>query len=114
MNIESVNSLIDDYKGLIESYRKENKYLRELQRNMDKQYQELEEQLEKKYKEVGTLTNEILYEENTKLLSVLDEIREYIEKDYSFAKRGDTPLLTKDEQLAGKLFEILDKVGSNE
>lgn len=42
--------------------------------------------------------------------SVIDEIREYIEKDYSFAKRGDIPLLTKDEQLAGKLFEILDKV----
>lgn len=41
--------------------------------------------------------------------SVLDEIREYIEKDYSFAKRHDIPLLTKDEQLASKLFEILDK-----
>ena len=46
--------------------------------------------------------------------SILDEIREYIEKDYIFAKRGDIPLLTKDEQLAGKIFEILDKVGSNE
>lgn len=103
MNIESVNSLIDDYKGLIESYRKENKYLRELQRNMDKQYQELEEQLEKKYKEVGTLTNEILYEENTKLLSVLDEIREYINNENY-----------KDENICIvdgiEILQILDKV----
>ena len=46
MYIEAVNSSIDDYKFLIESYRKENKHLRELQRNMDKQYQELEERLD--------------------------------------------------------------------
>lgn len=42
MDIEAVNSLIDDYKYLIESYKKENKHLKELQRNMDKQYEKLE------------------------------------------------------------------------
>ena len=47
---------------------------------MNEENQKLKEQLEKKYKEVGTLTNEILYEENTKLLSVLDEIREQLKK----------------------------------
>lgn len=49
--------------------------------NLQQENQKLKEQLEKKYKEVGTLTNEILYEENTKLLSVLDEIREYFNPD---------------------------------
>ena len=42
MDIEAVNSLIDDYKGLIESYRKENQHLQDLQKNMDKQYAKLE------------------------------------------------------------------------
>lgn len=68
----------------INNLEKERKHLIDLQKNMDKRYELLE--------------------------SVLDEIRECIEKDYSFAKRHDIPLLTKGEQLAGKLFEILDKV----
>lgn len=48
---------------------------------LQQENQKLKEQLEKKYKEVGTLTNEILYEENIKLLSVLEEIREYFNPD---------------------------------
>lgn len=41
---------------------------------------------------------------------VIDKAIEYIEKDYSYTKRHDIPLLTKDEQLAGKLLDILKEV----
>lgn len=78
---------------------------------LQQENQKLKEQLEKKYKEVGTLTNEILYEENTKLLSVLDEIREYIEcsKEHVLEHDGSHIYLT---QYAVKdLLQILDKVG---
>lgn len=42
---------------------------------------QLKEQLEKKYEKVGTLTTEILYEENSKLQSVLKELRSWLEED---------------------------------
>lgn len=48
--------------------------------------------------------------ENKLYKSVLDKIRECIEKDYSFVKKGDIPLMSRAEQLAGNLFKILDKV----
>ena len=71
---------------------------------LQQENQQLKEQLEKKYEKVGTLTNEILYEENTKLLSVLDEIREYINNENY-----------KDENICIvdgiEILQILDKVG---
>ena len=72
--------------------------------------QQLKEQLEKKYKKVGSLTNEILYEENTKLLSVLDEIREYIEHEWF--KRGQLGIIDKSfqEWQLKDILQILDKV----
>ena len=75
---------------------------------LQQENQKLKEQLEKKYEKVGTLTNEILYEENTKLLSVLDEIREYINK------KENMKLFTgafSYGEFIGTLEEILDKVG---
>ena len=51
--------------------------------DLQKEIKQLKEQLEKKYSKVGTLTSEILYEENTKLLSILDEIREIINQNMS-------------------------------
>jgi hypothetical protein len=58
------------------------------------------------------ILNQFYYEhmDLRKYISVLDEIRELLEKDYSFAKRGDIPLMSRAEQLAGNLFKILDKV----
>lgn len=47
---------------------------------------------------------------NQKYKEVIDKAIEYIEKDYSYTKRHDIPLLTKDEQLAGKLLELLKEV----
>ena len=47
-----------------------------------------------------------LQQENQRLKDRIGKAIEYIEKDYKFANY-DIPLLTKDEQLAGKLLEIL-------
>lgn len=49
---------------------------------------------------------EKLEQENQQLKDKINKAIEYIEKDYEFANY-DIPLLTKDEQLAGKLLEIL-------
>lgn len=81
---------------------------------LEQENKQLKEQLEKKYKKVGTLTNEILYEENTKLLFVLDEIREYINKKTWYPTTGDEVCFEKILELTDKdlddLYEILDKV----
>ena len=53
---------------------------------------------------------EDLQQENQKYKEVIDKAIKYIEKDYSYTKRHDIPLLTKDEQLAGKLLDILKEV----
>lgn len=55
---------------------------------------------------------ENLQQENQQLKERIDKAIEYIEKDYSFTKRHDIPLLTKDEQLAGKLLDILARKNS--
>lgn len=44
-----------------------------------KENQQLKEQLNKKYKNVGTLTSEILYEENTKLVQENQKLKEQLE-----------------------------------
>ena len=44
-----------------------------------KENQQLKEQLNKKYENVGTLTSEILYEENTKLVQENQQLKEKLE-----------------------------------
>lgn len=46
-----------------------------------KENQELKKQLEKKYEKAGTLTGELLYEENTKLINQQKEFIEYLENE---------------------------------
>ena len=48
-------------------------------RQLDKENQELKKQLENKYSKIVTLTNEVLYEENTKLINQQKEFIEYLE-----------------------------------
>lgn len=43
--------------------------------------QELKKQLENKYSKTGILTNEVLYEENTKLINQQKEFTEYLENE---------------------------------
>ena len=84
--------------------KKQLEFYKQLSEQLQQENQKLKEQIEKKYKEVGTLTNEILYEENIKLLSVLDEIREYINTENY-----------KDENICVvdgiEILQILEKVG---
>ena len=53
----------------------------EVIKDLSKENQELKKQLEDKYEKVGTLTNEVLYEENTKLINQQKEFIEYLEKE---------------------------------
>ena len=48
---------------------------------IQKENQELKKQLENKYEKVGTLTNEILYEENTKLINQQKEFIKYLQEE---------------------------------
>lgn len=52
------------------------KYTNKLQR----ENRELKKQLEKKYEKVGTLTGELLYEENTRLINQQKEFIEWLEQ----------------------------------
>ena len=47
---------------------------------LQQENQELKKQLEKKYEKVGTLTGELLYEENTKLINQQKEFIEWLEQ----------------------------------
>ena len=49
--------------------------------NLAHRYSELKKQLENKYKKVGTLTSELLYEENTKLINQQKEFIKYLEDE---------------------------------
>lgn len=46
-----------------------------------KENQELKKQLENKYSKIGTLTNEVLYEENTKLINQQKEFIKWLENE---------------------------------
>ena len=48
-------------------------------KELQQENQELKKQLEKKYSKIGTLTNEVLYEENTKLINQQKEFIEWLE-----------------------------------
>ena len=48
---------------------------------IEEENEELKKQLEKKYSKIGTLTNEVLYEENTKLINQQKEFIWYLEDE---------------------------------
>lgn len=51
--------------------------------------EELKKQLENKYEKIGTLTSELLYEENTKLITQQKEFINYLEEEiYSIEPKG--------------------------
>ena len=83
---------------------------------------QLKEQLEKKYEKIGTLTSEILYEENTKLQSVLKELRSWLEDEKDRLARecsqiyedslGKTRLVNED--IFNEVNKILSKLNELE
>ena len=70
-------------------------------RQLDKENEYLKEQLENKYEKVGTLTSELLYQENTRLFEqvkkqkeVIDKLNNYID-NYDVFKVFSFPLMKK-------------------
>ena len=131
--LKRVDKLLDKSKGedketlswLIYGYNQCAKLLNEIQKENEK--------LKAEYGTKVQVERDLLKEENEKLKAelqlykgalnreheaihrvnelekVIDEAIKRLEKDYKFANY-DIPLLTKDEQLAGKLLEILREV----
>ena len=54
-----------------------------------KENKELKKQLENKYEKIGTLTGELLYEENTKLINQQKEFIKYLEDEIKRLKEND-------------------------
>ena len=69
-----------------------------------KENQELKKQLENKYSRTGTLTNEVLYEENTKLITQQKEFIEYMNKTIEELECDDVD----DEEMKGYLIQRID------
>ena len=67
------------YETSITNPKKQLEFYKDLSEQLEKQNQELKKQLEKKYEKVGTLTGELLYEENTKLINQQKEFIEWLE-----------------------------------
>ena len=64
----------------------------------------LKKQLEKKYNKTGTLTNEVLYEENTKLINQQKEFIEYMNKTIEELECDNVD----DEEMKGYLIQRID------
>ena len=88
----------------------------------ERENRELKMQLEKKYEKVGTLTGELLYEENTKLINQQQEFIEWLE-DYIDALKQQKETIEGldigEEHILMILEEVLEKYkgiigGSNE
>ncbi len=75
--ISAMNSInVDDLMNAIDRLNKIPDY-----NNLLKENQELKKQLENRYEKVGSLTNEILYEENTKLINQQKKFIKYLEDE---------------------------------
>lgn len=79
--------------------------------NLAHRYSELKKQLENKYKKVGTLTSELLYEENTKLINQQKEFVNYLEDEIQ-KKRGKATTLTSFTRNVVQLKHCLQKYKS--
>ena len=72
--------------------------------NWREEVKELKKQLENKYEKVGTLTSELLYEENTKLINQQKEFIEYMTKTIEELECDDVD----DEEMKGYLIQRID------
>lgn len=81
-----------------------------------KENQELKKQLENKYKKVGTLTNEVLYEENTKLINQQKEFIEYLEneKERCLTFYSSTPCMYAYDVFKDVLSKYKEIIGGKE
>lgn len=70
---------------------------------IQKENQELKKQLENKYEKVGTLTSELLYEENTKLIKENQDLKKQLENCY--CNRTDCSGRIKDSKKYDSLIQ---------
>ena len=71
-----------------------------------KENKELKKQLENKYEKIGTLTGELLYEENTKLINQQKEFIKYLEDEIKLYK-NDIQNFSKDYNVYFSLINDL-------
>ena len=70
----------------------------------EEENQELKKQLENKYSKTGILTNEVLYEENTKLINRQKEFIDYMNKTIEELECDDVD----DEEMKDYLIQRID------
>ena len=63
------------YETSITNPKKQLEFYKDLSEQLQQENEELKKQLEKKYEKVGTLTAEILYEENTRLVNEITVLK---------------------------------------
>lgn len=76
---------------------------------LEKENKELKKQLENKYSKTGILTNEVLYEENTKLINQQKEFIKYLEdeskkiyRDFGLRQNIFREILSKYKEIIGE------------
>ena len=75
---------------------------------LQQENQELKKQLENKYEKVGTLTSELLYEENTKLINQQKKFIKYLEDEIKLQEEiNDIVLATGFEEILQKYKETI-------
>ena len=82
----------------------EKEQLNSLVNSCQEEIRRLKKQLENKYEKVGTLTSELLYEENTKLINQQKEFIEYMNKTIEELECDDVD----DEEMKGYLIQRID------
>lgn len=91
MSAEAFNELIDGFEivGSLTEYGRRN--VKYHVKKLQEENQQLKEQLNKKYENVGTLTSEILYEENTKLVQENQQLKkQYCERTDCSGRIGNS------------------------
>lgn len=95
------------YETSITNPKKQLEFYKDLSEQLQQENEELKKQLEKKYEKVGTLTAEILYEENTRLANEITVLKTENQK---LKEMQCTFLGTGCQNKMKKYKEVIDKV----
>lgn len=95
------------YETSITNPKKQLEFYKDLSEQLQQENEELKKQLEKKYEKVGTLTAEILYEENTR---IVNEITVLKTENQKLKEMQCTFLGTGCQNKMKKYKEVIDKV----
>ena len=104
---EEAKELKEKYLNAVADYETtmfEKEQLNSLVNSCQEEIRRLKKQLENKYEKVGTLTSELLYEENTKLINQQKEFIEYMNKTIEELECDDVD----DEEMKGYLIQRID------